>query len=258
MAVTVNAANYGLAVYGGAFYGKVIVSGIDQVEATGQVNTVTVHTAAGITGVEAIGNIKDVSVGGFEIDIVERIPTGVSAEVFVNTVQVNVSELLDSVVTTSAINGEGINIKSVNYIPVTGVQATGYVSAQANTEEPLLSVEATGYVNDVTVHTTAGIVGVSATGVVNDDIAISNKIVSSSVAATGAIGSVQTNFTKEIVGVSATTSLQQTNVHVSEKVSNAAITGHIGSVTVVAVKFDFKAVRGTYSRRRTVYIPRAA
>ena len=217
MAVTVNAANYGLAVYGGAFYGKVIVSGIDQVEATGQVNTVTVHTAAGITGVEAIGNIKDVSVGGFEIDIVERIPTGVSAEVFVNTVQVNVSELLDSVVTTSAINGEGINIKSVNYIPVTGVQATGYVSAQANTEEPLLSVEATGYVNDVTVHTTAG-----------------------------------------IVGVSATTSLQQTNVHVSEKVSNAAITGHIGSVTVVAVKFDFKAVRGTYSRRRTVYIPRAA
>jgi len=136
MAVTVNAAVYGVAVYGVAIYGKIIVSNLDQATATGQVNAVQVNLSVTLASVVATGSVESLTAGGFEVDITEKIPTGVFATGQVSAVQVNVVESVTSVV-GSGQTGDPVVTASSNIVSAS-VFATGFVEAvQENVSEKL-------------------------------------------------------------------------------------------------------------------------
>lgn len=256
MAVTVNAAVYGVGVYGVARYGKVIVSGLDQAVGTGAVSAVQVNTAAGITGVGAItGTIEPVSAGGFEIDITERIDTGVVGTAFANTVQVNIAEVLGSVSASGSIGTVAIS----NTVTLSGVVGTGAVNTvEDKPTEVLGSVSATGSVNTVQANTAAGVTGVSATGSINDQLAFSNSFAISGVSAQGIVNTVEDIPTEILTGVSAEGFINTVTTHLVIPLSGVVGTGSSGQTTETAVVFDFEAVKNLYSKRRTVIIPRAA
>ena len=75
----------------------------------------------------------------------------------------------------------------------------------------------------------------------------------------GQVGEVGGAPTEKITtGVEATGSVGNVTANIVEKLEKAVGTGEIGEPTITAVVFDFQAVKNQYSRRRTVYIPRAA
>lgn len=255
MAVTVNAAVYGVAVYGVARYGKVIVSNLDQAVGTGQVSAVQVNTAAGVVGVSAIvGSIEPVSAGGFEIDVSERITTGVEGVGSAGTVQPNIAELLGSVSATTSTNTVAIR----NTVTLSGVEGTGQVNTvEEKPTEVVLSVSAVGSVNTVQVNTAAGLTGVEATG------SIGTLEHSNTVTPTGVQGTVSTNLVtvkilKTVGGVSASGSAGSVTEHTTAGITSAGMTGTAGQTNETAVVFNFEAVKDTYSKKRTVYISRAA
>jgi len=156
-----NSAVYGVGVYGTAKYGRieVVVYNLDAATATGSIGSLTVNTAAGISGVSATGTIAPVVAGGFEIDISEVISAGVSATGAVNTVQVNVTEILNSASATGAIGTLAIS----NTVTLTGVQATGAINTvEEKPTEALSSVSATGQVGTVKTNVTEVVTGVEA------------------------------------------------------------------------------------------------
>lgn len=258
MAVTVNAAVYGVGVYGTARYGKVIVSNLDTVSGTGAVSNVQVNITELVTAATATGNIQPVVAGGFEIDVTERVLVGVSGTGAVNFQQVNVTEIV------TAVNGTGTTVAIIPHadslIVPTGVSGTGTANTveekvtevldsvnatgnlqtvQPNITEVLTAVSATGNVATVQENTAAGIDGVTGTGSVSEDISFI--------------------FTFEISSVSATGNITApTQVKVKEKLVVATGVGAIGSITQTAAVFNFEAVKDLYSKKRTVYIPRAA
>src|SRR6056300_502934 len=125
MAIIAQSARYGSGLYGTSEYG-------------------VVNLTASISGVSATSTIAPVVAGGFEIDISEVISAGVSATGAVNTVQVNVTEILGSASATGAIGTLAIS----NTVTLTGVQATGAVNTvEEKPTELLNSVSATGTVN---------------------------------------------------------------------------------------------------------------
>jgi hypothetical protein len=138
---------YGSGIYGSSEYG-------------------VINVTASIAGVSGTGTIANVLAGGFEVDITERISTGVSATGASNTVQPNITEKIDSVVGTSAVN-DSWTIRSVYTASITGVSATGAVNDALNfvvTIGPIASVSATaslGTLQEVT--TSEALESVSAT-----------------------------------------------------------------------------------------------
>lgn len=255
MAVTVNAAVYGVAVYGVARYGKVIVSNLDQAVGTGQVSAVQVNTAAGVVGVSAIvGSIEPVSAGGFEIDVSERITTGVEGVGSAGTVQPNIAELLDSVSATANTNTLALS----NTVTLSGVESTGQVNTvEEKPTEAVLSVSAVGFVNTVQVHTAAGLTGVEATGSIGA-LEHSNTVTLSGVQAVSSAATVTVQIVKTLEGVSASGSIESVTEHTTAGITSVGMTGTAGQTNETAVVFNFDLVKTNYSRKRTIYIPRAA
>tara|TARA_R110000772_G_scaffold254373_1_gene370339 strand:+ start:86 stop:502 length:417 start_codon:yes stop_codon:yes gene_type:complete len=103
---------YGIGKYGDASYG-------------------IVTPVIALTGVQATGAITSVTAGGFEIDITERISTGVGATGAVNTVQVHIAELLASVSATGSINTPTLTATAT--ITLTGVQGTTVIGTITKT-----------------------------------------------------------------------------------------------------------------------------
>lgn len=128
---------YGIGKYGDASYG-------------------IVTPVIALTGVQATGAITSVTAGGFEIDITERISTGVGATGAVNTVQVHIAELLASVSVTGSVNT--LTLTGTANVTLIGVEGTGFVNTVEDKPTELLgSVSATGSINTPTLTATATI-----------------------------------------------------------------------------------------------------
>ena len=209
MATVVASARYGVGVYGASEYGVVDIS-------------------IAINGVSATGAIENIAAGGFEVDVTERITTGVEGTGSVGSLTVNTAAELTGVVGTFTLNGAGLNIRSINRVPVDGVSGTttlGIIEVQ--TEEALESVSATGQIGTIkpnVAESVTGVVGtfsvntVTATGTANvtlvgvegitaveqvqvDGFEIDVSEPLNSVSATGAIGSLRVNITEDVTGV---------------------------------------------------------
>ncbi len=105
MAIIAQSARYGSGLYGTSEYG-------------------VVNLTASISGVSATGTIASVVAGGFEVDVTERISTGVSATGSVGTLNVFIKVSVVGVSATGTVNTVKENINT----PITGVQATGAVN----------------------------------------------------------------------------------------------------------------------------------
>ena len=176
---------YGTGLYGSARYGRVTpvvqVTGVSATantrtlhlnifevditepiynapSATGSVGSLTLNTTeslSGVAGTTALGTLSP--------NINEAL-NSVSATTTLGSIQVNTTEIVSSVSATFTINDEGLSIRSINRVPVTGEGATGAVgTVEAQTLEALQSVSATGSIGtlkpNITTDTLTGVEG---------------------------------------------------------------------------------------------------
>jgi len=237
MAVIAASARYGVGVYGVSEYGVVNISAtLSGVSATGAIGTPEPRPAEPVDSVFATGQVS--------------------------TVTVNLIEKVDGVEATGAIGVlEHSNTKELT--GVTGTSAVASVVAGGFeidiTERIDSGVEATGQVGSPTqIKVGAGATGVSATGSIGT-LEHSNTTLLQSVAGTVAEPSVEPQITEVIGGVFATGAVSDNFTFSNSTVpTGVEATGFAGQTTETGVLFDFQAVSALYSRRRTVYIDRAA
>ena len=134
---------YGSGVYGSSEYG-------------------VINITVSISGVSATGTIASVVAGDFEVDVTERITIGVEGTGSVGSLTVNTAAGLTGVVGTFTVNAAGLDIRSINRVPVSGSPMTGSIgTVSPNVDEPIATgVEATGQAGTVGVNTAAGVTGV--------------------------------------------------------------------------------------------------
>ena len=244
-----NDALYGTGTYGTARYGRVTpVVSISGVVGTGAIGTVEVKLDTTLTGVSATGIVNDV----------EEQPT----------------ENLESVSATGSIGT--VTPKAEVSLTATGVSATGLVGdVEEQPTENLESVSATGSIGTPTITASAAVMGAfnpDITSLLFSKVALltaseisadtriaevlgvslaeqnlaSSRVIAQVLDATGSSG--VTNETLALTGGS----------QVSGSVQGAVGSGQAGSLSTSATIFDFEAVKELYSRRRTVFIARAA
>jgi len=240
MATVAASARYGTGVYGVSSYGVEDISiTLTGVAATGAIGTVEDKTTERLDSVSATGTVQALA----QVKVTERLGS-VSATGTINTLHINNKFTLADVSATGAIepvSAGGFEIDISERI-TDGVSATGTVQAvsQVKITERLASATATGTVAAIIPHA-------------------DSQLTLSSVSATGQVNDVKDKITERLESVSATGAVQAlAQVKVSERLASTPATGTIGDVTTTAQVFDFQAVRNQYSRRRTVYISRAA
>ena len=179
--------------------------------------------------------------------------------------QINLSVSLASVTATSAVNTVQLSASS-KVIP-TGVVGTGSVAPVAAggfeidiTESISTGVSSTGSVNTVTVNIGETVVGVTATGAVNTVGLIANSTFElAGVSSTISLGTVTSIVIEKCEGVSATFAINGNLViNTTAGLSGVQSTLSLGTVVKTAEVFNFEAVKAQYSRKRCVYISRAA
>jgi hypothetical protein len=238
MAIIAQSARYGSGLYGTSEYG-------------------VVNLTASISGVSATGTIASVVAGGFEVDVTERISTGVSATGSVGTLNVFIKVSVVGVSATGTVNTVKENINT----PITGVQATGSVNTvEEKPTEALDSVSATGSVNNVTVNIIEKLGSVSATGTIATlTLTGTANVTPTGVEAVGSVNTVEEKPTEVLNSVSATVFVNGnftfSNSHALTGVQG---TTALGTIVKTAEVFNFQAVANQYSRVRTIKIPRAA
>ena len=179
--------------------------------------------------------------------------------------QINLSVSLASVTATSAVNTVQLSASS-KVIP-TGVVGTGSVAPVAAggfeidiTESISTGVSSTGSVNTVTINIGETVVGVTATGAVNTVGLIANATFElTGVSSTISLGTVTSIVIEKCEGVSATFAINGNLViNTTAGLSGVQSTLSLGTVVKTAEVFNFEAVKAQYSRKRCVYISRAA
>ena len=179
--------------------------------------------------------------------------------------QINLAVSLASVTATSAVNTVQLSASS-KVIP-TGVVGTGSVAPVAAggfeidiTESISTGVSSTGSVNTVTVNIGETVVGVTATGAVNTVGLIANATFElTGVSSTISLGTVTSIVIEKCEGVSATFAINGNLViNTTAGLSGVQSTLSLGTVVKTAEVFNFEAVKAQYSRKRCVYISRAA
>ena len=240
MAIIAQSARYGSGLYGTSEYG-------------------VVNLTASISGVSATGTIASVVAGGFEIDVTERISTGVSATGSINTLTVNIIEKLESVSATGSVNT--VTSTGTANVTLTGVEATGSVNTvEEKPTEALDSVSATGSVNNVTVNIIEKLGSVSATGTIGTlTLTGTANVTPTGVEAVGFVNTVEEKPTEVLNSVSAT-GFVNGNFTFSNSHALTGVQGTttLGTITKTAVVFNFAAFANQYSTARTIQIPRAA
>jgi len=238
MAIIAQSARYGSGLYGTSEYG-------------------VVNLTASISGVSATGTIASVVAGGFEVDVTERISTGVSATGSVGTLNVFIKVSVVGVSATGTVNTVKENINT----PITGVQATGSVNTvEEKPTEALDSVSATGSVNNVTVNIIEKLGSVSATGTIATlTLTGTANVTPTGVEAVGSVNTVEEKPTEVLNSVSATVFVNGNfTFSNSHALTGVQATTTLGTITKTAVVFNFQAVANQYSRARTNKIQRAA
>ena len=244
-----NDALYGTGTYGTARYGRVTpVVSISGVVGTGSIGTVEVKLDTTLTGVSATGIVNDV----------EEQPT----------------ENLESVSATGSVGT--VTPSADSSLTLTGVEGTsalGTVEAQIDTS--ITGFGLTGSVGTVTVTASASVMGAfnpDITSLLFSKVALltasetsadtriaavegaslaeqnlaSSRVIAQVLDATGSSGT--TNETLALTGGS----------QVSGSIQGAVGLGQAGALSTSATVFDFEAVKSLYSRRRTIFIARAA
>ena len=244
-----NDALYGTGTYGTARYGRVTpVISISGVVGTGAIGTVEVKLDTTLTGVSATGIVNDV----------EEQPT----------------ENLESVSATGSVGTATPSAdSSLTLTGVEGTSALGTVEAQIDTS--ISGLGSTGSVGTVTATASAAVMGAfnpDITSLLFSKVALltasetsadtriaavegaslaeqnlaSSRVIAQVLDATGSSGT--TNETLALTGGS----------QVSVSIQGAVGSGQAGALSTSATVFDFEAVKSLYSRRRTVFIARAA
>ena len=244
-----NDALYGTGTYGTARYGRVTpVISISGVVGTGAIGTVEVKLDTTLTGVSATGIVNDV----------EEQPT----------------ENLESVSATGSVGTATPSAdSSLTLTGVEGTSALGTVEAQIDTS--ISGLGSTGSVGTVTATASAAVMGAfnpDITSLLFSKVALltaseisadtriaavegaslaeqnlaSSRVIAQVLDATGSSGT--TNETLALTGGS----------QVSGSIQGAVGSGQAGALSTSATVFDFEAVKSLYSRRRTIFIARAA
>ena len=238
MAIIAQSARYGSGLYGTSEYG-------------------VVNLTASISGVSATGTIASVVAGGFEVDVTERISTGVSATGSVGTLNVFIKVSVVGVSATGTVNTVKENINT----PITGVQATGSVNTvEEKPTEALDSVSATGSVGIIKPNVTESVTGVVGTFSVNTVTATGTaNITPTGVEGVGFVNILEEKPTEVLNSVSAT-GFVNGNFTFSNSHALTGVQGTttLGTITKTAVVFNFAAFANQYSTARTIQIPRAA
>ena len=240
MAVVAATAKFGVGVYGASSYGVVNVS----------------RTLTGVAGTSALGTV--------EAKTSEAL-LSVSATGAVGSVQVNLAPNITGVVGTFTLNGAGLDVKSVNRVPVTQNALTGSIEAvsaggfEIDISESLGSVSATGAIGTVEAKTSEALLSVSATGSLGTLVLhAASSLTLTGVSATGEVNELEEKPTEELGSVSATGSVNGVSTSTGAGLTSVGITGTIDDLTITAVQFDFEAVAHLYSKRRAISVPRAA
>lgn len=240
MAVVAATAKFGVGVYGASSYGVVNVS----------------RTLTGVAGTSALGTV--------EAKTSEAL-LSVSATGAVGSVQVNLAPNITGVVGTFTLNGAGLDVKSVNRVPVTQNALTGSIEAvsaggfEIDISESLGSVSATGAIGTVEAKTSEALLSVSATGSLGTLVLhAASSITLTGVSATGEVNELEEKPTEELGSVSATGAVNGVSTSTGAGLTSVGITGTIDDLTITAVQFDFEAVAHLYSKRRAISVPRAA
>ena len=240
MAVVAATAKFGVGVYGASSYGVVNVS----------------RTLTGVAGTSALGTV--------EAKTSEAL-LSVSATGAVGSVQVNLAPNITGVVGTFTLNGAGLDVKSVNRVPVTQNALTGSIEAvsaggfEIDISESLGSVSATGAIGTVEAKTSEALLSVSATGSLGTLVLhAASSLTLTGVSATGEVNELEEKPTEELGSVSATGSVNGVSTSTGAGLTSVGITSIIGDPGITAVQFDFEAVAHLYSKRRAISVPRAA
>jgi hypothetical protein len=240
MAVVAATAKFGVGVYGASSYGVVNVS----------------RTLTGVAGTSALGTV--------EAKTSEAL-LSVSATGAVGSVQVNLAPNITGVVGTFTLNGAGLDVKSVNRVPVTQNALTGSIEAvsaggfEIDISESLGSVSATGAIGTVEAKTSEALLSVSATGSLGTLVLhAASSLTLTGVSATGEVNELEEKPTEELGSVSATGAVNGVSTSTGAGLTSVGITSIIGDPSITAVQFDYEAVAHLYSKRRAVSIPRAA
>ena len=240
MAVVAATAKFGVGVYGASSYGVVNVS----------------RTLTGVAGTSALGTV--------EAKTSEAL-LSVSATGAVGSVQVNLAPNITGVVGTFTLNGAGLDVKSINRVPVTQSALTGSIEAvsaggfEIDISESLGSVSATGAIGTVEAKTSEALLSVSATGSLGTLVLhAASSLTLTGVSATGEVNELEEKPTEELGSVSATGAVNGVSTSTGAGLTSVGITGTIGDPGITAVQFDFEAVAHLYSKRRAISVPRAA
>jgi hypothetical protein len=192
---------------------------------TGQIGTVSPNIAFGITGVNGT-----VQVGTVEDKVTEKV-TGVSA--------------------TGVINAEGLSIRSINRVPVTGAGMSGLVGIpEPRVDETIgIGVQGTSALGSIRVHVSEKIVSVPLTGSIGA-LEHSNTVTLIGVEGIAQVGDVEDKPTEALSSVSATVFIGTITVNVSDFVSGVSATLSVGTLTATGTSTVFDP--DNYSRIRTV------
>jgi hypothetical protein len=182
-------------------------------------------------------------------------------ELLVGTVDVNLKIFVSSVSATAILGNA--RAKQTSTVIIDGVEGIGSVgSIEPNPSEDLgvntlVGVSATSAVANVIVPITEQIDSISSTANAGN-LVLDVKTPIQSVDTEGFINTVKENVKSYFVGVSAATATNTSKVNVSELISVNALNIIAGSTSVTGIKFDYQAVHPLYSRKRCVYVRRAA
>jgi len=217
---------------------------------TGSIGSLEFANTVSLTGVVGTGQIGTVSPNiAFGI-------TGVSATGAVNTVTENVTAKPTGVVGTFTLNAAGLDIRSINRVPVTGSPMTGTIGTLSpNVDEPIATgVQGTTALGTTQVNIAEKVSGVSATGGVGS-LEHSNTVTLTGVEGVGQVGEVEDQPLERIAtGVFATGAIGSLTLHTTAGVDGVIGTFTVGTPTVTGVIFNF--VANDYDRKRVVYVPR--
>lgn len=217
---------------------------------TGSIGTLEFANTVTLTGVVGTGQIGTVSPNiAFGI-------TGVSATGATNTVTENVTEKPTGVVGTFTLNAAGLDIRSINRVPVTGSPMTGTIGTLTpNVDEPIATgVIGTTAVNSVQVNIAEKVSSVFATGSIGS-LEHSNTVTLTGVEGVGQVGEVEDQPLERIAtGVFATGAVGSLTLHTAAGLTGVVGTFSVGTPTVTGIIFNF--VANDYDRKRVVYVPR--
>jgi len=244
-----NDALYGTGTFGTARYGRVT----------------PIIAVSGVVGTSAVGTV--------EVKPTEALESAVGTGA-IGTVEVQIDTSISGVAGTSALGT--ITKTATSAISLTGVQGTsafGTIEAQINTS--ISGLGSTGSVGTITATASAAVMGAynpDITSLLFSKVAVlttrqtsadfriaavegaslsqqnlaSSRVIAQVLDATGSSGT--TNETLSLTG----------NDQVGGSIQGAVGTGQAGALSTSATVFDYEAVKELYSRRRTVFIARAA